>query len=302
MKKALAISGGGAWGAWGGGVIQALYEEKNKEYDLFIGSSTGSLLSPLASLKKMDKLKEAYTTTTQKDIFDVNPFNKKGKINFFNAIWRVIRGKKTLGESHNLRCLIQDFFAYEDFKETINKNKEIIACVVNVNEEKEEYKSSFDNNYNDFVDWVWASACAPIFMTLVEKNGCEYTDGGIIEHVPVQKAINEDCDEVDVIVHRPFKYYMNKEYKTNNILDLFGRVTNIMHKEISKSDILISKLNAKDKDVKINVYYTPYKLSDNSLMFDKEKMEKWWDLGYEQVEESKKEYKLSKDNILYEEK
>jgi len=42
--KALVVSGGGSKGAFGGGVAQYLIEEEKKEYDLLIGTSTGSLL------------------------------------------------------------------------------------------------------------------------------------------------------------------------------------------------------------------------------------------------------------------
>ncbi|MFT5890434.1 MAG: NTE family protein [Dokdonia sp.] len=42
--RALVISGGGSKGAFGGGVAQYLMEELGHTYDLFIGSSRGSLL------------------------------------------------------------------------------------------------------------------------------------------------------------------------------------------------------------------------------------------------------------------
>lgn len=42
--KALVISGGGSKGAFAGGVAQYLMEEKNIDYDLFLGTSTGSLM------------------------------------------------------------------------------------------------------------------------------------------------------------------------------------------------------------------------------------------------------------------
>jgi predicted acylesterase/phospholipase RssA len=69
--KALVISGGGSKGSFGGGVAQYLIEEQGRDYDLLIGTSTGSLLVPFLAVKKLDKLKEAYTTVTQKKIFKV---------------------------------------------------------------------------------------------------------------------------------------------------------------------------------------------------------------------------------------
>ena len=296
-KKALVISGGGAFGAWGGGTIQGITECTGKEYDMVVGASTGSLLSPLVAIGKFEKLKEAYTSVNQDSIFDVNPFNKKGEIKLTNAIWRVLvanpisgifkkKHKPTFGESNELRKTIKSFFTIEDFEKLKNSGKEIIAAVVNLNTELAEMKSSDDFGYEDFVDWIWISANAPLFMSLVTKNGCEYVDGGIVEHVPIQEAINKGATEIDVIIHRTEFSTPNKNYVSKNILDMFMKIVNVMHKEVSNDDVAISKLMAFDEDVTITYHYTPYKLSDNSLMFDKQTMTEWWDLGYKGIKES----------------
>ena len=313
MKRALVASGGGAWGAWGGGTIEGLCHVNKQNYDIFVGSSTGVLLSPLTALGEMERLKEAYTSVTQKDIFNVNPFNKKGGISAANAVWRMAivnpfskiflrKLKPTLGESKPLRETIKIFFKEEDYQKIREDlGKEIVAVVTNLNTGKVEHKSSHDYDYEDFIDWMWASACVPVFMSLVTKEGCEYVDGGIVEHIPIQGAIDRDAEEVDVIVHRPEQYAGDSEYVSKNALKLLVRANDIMHREISKNDVAISKLRAKDKDVKINIYYTPYKLSKNSLVFDKSVMEKWWHLGHYSVEKGESvcdEWLLTKDNTL----
>ncbi|GAA6773297.1 hypothetical protein AAGS39_40560 [Flavobacterium sp. CGRL2] len=53
--RALVISGGGSKGAFAGGVAQYLIEEKRHEYDLFLGTSTGSLLIPHLALGHIKK-------------------------------------------------------------------------------------------------------------------------------------------------------------------------------------------------------------------------------------------------------
>lgn len=313
FKKALVASGGGAWGAWGGGTIEGLCHKNGMDYDVFVGSSTGVLLSPLTALDEMGRLKKAYTSVTQKSIFNVNPFNKKGGISPWNAIWRMVfvnpiskvfrrKYKPTLGESKPLRETIKTFFKEEDYRKIREElGKEIVAVVTNLNTGMPEYKSSHDCGYEDFVDWMWASANVPMFMSLVKKDGSEYVDGGIVEHIPIQGAIDRDVDEIDVIVHRPEEYAADSGYESTNTLKLLVRTNNIMHREISKNDIAISKLRAKDKDVKINIYYTPYKLSSNSLVFDKAVMERWWDLGHKGAEEGSAtcdQWVLKKDNTL----
>jgi predicted patatin/cPLA2 family phospholipase len=73
MKKALVISGGGSKGAFAGGVAQYLMKEEKKEYNLFLGTSTGSLMVSHLALGKLDALKKLYTNVDQKSIFSNSP-------------------------------------------------------------------------------------------------------------------------------------------------------------------------------------------------------------------------------------
>ena len=75
--KALVISGGGSKGAFAGGVAEYLIKDQKKDYDIFVGSSTGSLLVPHLSIGAIDKVKEAYTNVKQNDVFNICPFVMK---------------------------------------------------------------------------------------------------------------------------------------------------------------------------------------------------------------------------------
>ena len=57
MKKVLVISGGWSKGAFAGGVTEYLLKEKNNTYDIFLGTSTGSLMVSHLALGKIDALK-----------------------------------------------------------------------------------------------------------------------------------------------------------------------------------------------------------------------------------------------------
>ena len=54
--RAIVISGGGSKGAFAGGVAQYLIDEQKRDYDLFVGTSTGSLLLIHLALGKIEKL------------------------------------------------------------------------------------------------------------------------------------------------------------------------------------------------------------------------------------------------------
>jgi hypothetical protein len=40
-------------------------------------------------------------------------------------------------------------------------------------------------------------------------------------------------------------------------------------------------LAAKHNNVQLNIYYTPSKLTENSLIFNKKLMTSWWEQGWE---------------------
>ena len=58
--RALVISGGGSKGAFAGGVAQYLMQEMNHKYDIFLGTSTGSLLISHLALQKIEKIRGIY--------------------------------------------------------------------------------------------------------------------------------------------------------------------------------------------------------------------------------------------------
>lgn len=293
LKRALVISGGGAWGAYGGGVAEALVKCKKRKYDFIVGTSTGSLLSPLIAVGNFAKLKEAYSTVTMSKIFNVSPFTKKGKPNVLRIIFRILAGKLSFGESCNLRKNIEVFFTEDDFNKVKAENIELLACVVNLSKRETEYKSILDCTYKDFCDWLWISANAPIYMSTVKKDNFYYTDGGVKEHTPAQIAIDNGADEVDIIVHRT-KYFSDaKEWNPKNVFDVFLRVITMLTDEVSIDDLKITELSAREKDVKVNVYFLPRSLSKNSLIFNKEEMQKWWEEGFENTKHS-----ISKETFI----
>lgn len=300
-KKALVISGGGAKGAWAGGVIQHLIEDQEKDYDLFVGTSTGSLLAPLTSIRELSILKEGYTSITSDDIFSKNPFDKKGNVKVVNAVKRFASFKKTLGETHNLRFLIKKHFKEKHFDRLYKSDKEVIAVVANLTDKRPEFKSSNDNTYEDFVDWLWASSNAPIFTSIVEKDDCQYADGAIYQHIPIQVAIENGATEVDVIVLAPEGFGVVKRSRINNLLQYFFRLMDIMQRKIAKDNIDLSKLNSYGREVSVNIYYTPYMLTDNSLVFEKEQMLQWWDEGYINAKSGNvKKYRITRSNVFKE--
>jgi len=140
--KAIVISGGGSKGAFAGGIVDYLTTVKGNEYELYVSSSTGSLVQLIASTGNMVKLKEGYTTVKNKDIWKINPFkvtkNTNGRVkmelNWFSVIKNLlpkiksrkkatfpffefykVKGNISFGDSSNLLTLIKRFMSQKEY-------------------------------------------------------------------------------------------------------------------------------------------------------------------------------------------
>jgi predicted patatin/cPLA2 family phospholipase len=285
--RALVISGGGSKGAFAGGVAQYLIENKRLNYDLFIGTSTGSLLVSHLALKKVDKIKQVYTNVNQDSIFSSCPFlikRKRGieniKINHFNVLRNILSGSKTFGQSYNLRSLIKKTLTVRDFNALKKSGLDVVVTVSNLSLNQVEYKSIKDFEYDEFCDWIWVSCNYTPFMSLVRKGGCEYADGGLGCMVPIEEAVKRGATTVDAIILQTEITQLNRMPSTN----AFSLMTNMfafMLDRIESQNIKIGKFAASNHNAIINFYYTPTVLTTNSLIFEKANMTKWWQSGLE---------------------
>ena len=285
--RALVISGGGSKGAFAGGVAQYLMRGLNHNYDLFIGTSTGSLLISHLALQKIDKIRDVYTSVDQENIFSNCPFIIQKKygvaniaINHWNVLKNFYHGSKTFGESHNLLQLIKDTLTEEEFITLKKSHKDIIVTVSNLSINQVEYKSIKEFEYDEFCEWIWISCNYTPFMTLVRKNGYEYADGGLGSMVPIEEALKRGATTVDAIILHTEVTHFNR-MPSRNAFSLLTSMFGFMLDRIEKQNIRIGKFVANHNDAIINFYYTPTVLTTNSLIFDKEKMTSWWASGYD---------------------
>ena len=287
MKKALVISGGGSKGAFAGGVAEYLLKEKKNTYDIFLGTSTGSLMVSHLALGEIDALKSIYTGVNQRSIFNINPFritNKNGvtivNIRHSATLLSFLKGSKTFGESKNLRKLITKKITRDIYDTILKEKKEVVVTISNFTANRIEYKSIQEHSYEDFCDWIWGSCNYIPFMSLLEKNGYQYGDGGFGCLIPIREAIERGAKVIDAIILETEITQINR-MPAKNPFSLLLTIQEFMMEHVEKHNITIGKLSAKQNNVELNLYYTPTVLTTNSLVFDTKKMSKWWSSGYE---------------------
>lgn len=288
--RALVISGGGSKGAFAGGVAQYLMENEKRQYDMFLGTSTGSLLIPHLAVNDIPKLYDIFTNVQQQDIFSVSPFvqRKKGdreyvSIDFVNSLWQFIKMKRTFGESKALKRNIRKNFTREEYEKIKTTRHDVVVTVSNLSMNRVEYKSINECTYEEFCNWIWISCNYIPFMSLAKVDGYEYADGGLGCVIPIREAIERGATEVDAVVLEAENMGKQRVLGKNPfslMMNLFGHLLD----QVERNDIVIGKLAAKNKNVKLNLYYTPISLTENSLIFSKRLMVKWWKQGYEYAE------------------
>jgi len=309
--RILVVGGGGARGAWGAGFAKYL-DSIHGGYKIVYGTSTGSLMAPLIVLGKFDKLKEAYTSVTQSDIFSKNPFKmtaQKQKLRGFNFIKRAIVKKKTIGESDNLLSLIYQFLDSADYSK-IHESKdslEVGVSVVDFKTGKFDLKTSRNYNHQEFATWMWASSNQPLFMSYTEIDSSYYVDGGVRQTIPlevaVKYALENKIEAIDVIINKPINPILDTSYAPKSIFTGLTRLIEIWQEQIIKDNLIIGKLLAAigrtdnvsrsgpQAGLEINYYYFPLDLYydyKNELVFDKEKMKTLWAAGEKGIRDKPK--------------
>ncbi len=292
-KKALLISGGGAWGAYGGGTLQRL----NREYDTVIGVSTGSLLGPLAAIREWELLKAAYTNTNSYNVFDGcwykgKPLNKNGNVRKLPIIISLLLGHKSVYTTKALRKTIDKYYPKECHDKIQNKKIDVRVGTQNFAQHppKTHYFGSLDETYEDFKDWVWCSGSFPIYGSLIKKSWRDndgnfhvgqWTDGSVSDLIGIDELKGDKYSEVDIMLHQP---RVHENLECNRVRNLVENLDRTMH--AVRHDIVydyfyerIKRLN--EHGTKVTIYWLPRELSENSMNINSKLMTAWWDEGYD---------------------
>lgn len=205
-------------------------------------------------MKKFDQLETLFQHITNDDVYNVNPLTKKGNLKKLNILWKSLNSVCSLGETKNLRELLEQMLTKEEYQMLKHSNKELFCVTTNFEKQKDVVKSTEKENYSDMLDWIWASASVPILMKPIEKNGQTWVDGGLIDNSPVDHAFQRGIRYIDVIClypeqPRPFK----KKYTLGNISSqLLHTMFNSNHLHSVQAAQLMAKFKG---DFQIHYFY-----------------------------------------------
>jgi predicted acylesterase/phospholipase RssA len=233
----------------------------------------------------------------------------KTDIKPLNAIWRLFIGKPSLGESYNLKKLIQSQFSREEYNrlQSICKTYdfEIGVGVTNMEDAQFEMIKIRVEIYDEFINYMWASANQPVFMTYYydEKRKRHFADGGLIEVLPIRQAIDyavkHKVDTIDVVLNSSINNIEPKDFSIRTELHFWrthAHLEHLMDNPLCHPTVELGMLKATmesivrddyseglDRDIVINIYSMNRKLSQldkDELGFDKDLMKFLLAYGY----------------------
>lgn len=247
MSKALVISGGGSKGAFAVGVIKYLNANfPNSKFDMYVGTSTGSLIAPLAAMNKIDELEELYTTQNTTDIvqkFNIGDRLGENSIMGVDPLWELVKKHY----SDDFYTSLQQSGKQVFLATTCLQTSELVIYSNKDQAASDNYTSRKVESALQFRKAVLASACQPVFMPPVKINqdiqgapdqSYQYVDGGVREYAGIEMAIQNGATEiVAILLSAEHSEPEIKEYK--DIYSILEQTISIFTEDVGKNDMVI---------------------------------------------------------------
>ncbi len=295
----LALSGGGADGAFGAGVLVGWTAKGDRpEFKIVTGISTGALIAPLAFLGPDydEQLRALYTTTSTKDI--VKKVSTLGKI----------RSNAAVGDTGPMREMMAGYVDHKVMKAIAaehRKGRRLFIGTTNLDAARPVIwnlgaiaASGDPQALNLIHDVLMASAAIPVafppVMIKVTANGSQYdemhVDGGVISQVflyPSGLDMNRIVEKFEVqgtprvYIIRNARLDFDWKAVEPKLSLIAGRSISTMILNMGYGDMYRLYLEAKKSGIDYNLAYIPkdFKLEIKEP-FDREYMVKLFDLGY----------------------
>lgn len=316
----LAISGGGANGAYGAGLLNGWTQAKNRPvFKVVTGISTGAIIAPLAFLGSNydGRLKEIYSRYSTKDIIEIRPYVK---ILFSNSV----------ASTNPLARLIERYYDADLLKQIAveyNKGRRLYVGTTNLDAQRlaiwdmgKIASTGGENALKLFRKIILASASIPIAFPPVyldvEINRQKYdemhVDGGVTKQVfflyDVLQGFDEAIKEKRIDLSR-FQYkiyvirngYVDPVFREipDKLFAIAERTVDTMINAQGIGDLYQLFVYAKEGRGDFNLASIPATYQSNSKeLFDPVEMRELFRIGFE---EASKGYPWKKSPPGYEE-
>ena len=276
--RVLVLSGGGSKGAYQVGALKHILGELNVVYDAFCGVSVGAINCAFLSMfsygeeyKSIQQLESLWNEIDTSKIYKRwFPFGR------WHALWN-----KSFFDSSPMQNMLRSGLSLEKIRAS---GKKINVGTVSLSSGK---YTIFDQTSDYFIEAVIASASFPGMLTPIKFLGQLWTDGGVKEISPIQKAVEMGADIIDVIITSP-QTRIVKFVENPTTVEILKRSIDLSTDKIMANDIEKVHMHNKmaeaglidRKVVQLNILRPDYNLIEDLLDFRPEKIKEMMEKGY----------------------
>jgi predicted patatin/cPLA2 family phospholipase len=192
INRGLVLEGGGLWGIYTAGVLDA-FLEGGVQFPYIIGVSAGAGMgASFASSQPGRNLAILKTFRLDKRYISIGSLIRTGNLFGLDFIYHDIP----------LKLIPFDFEAFNKYP-----GRFVTVCT-----DCETGRAAyFEKDEGDMMTVLKASAAMPFVSTMVKYKGKKYFDGAIADAIPIQKTIAEGFHKTVVVLTRPGKFRRKEE-------------------------------------------------------------------------------------------
>jgi predicted acylesterase/phospholipase RssA len=251
----LALSGGGAKGAYSAGVVRALeragiFGDGLAAVRAVHGVSTGALIASLVALGRIDEIERVYTTVTTPDV--LRPSHRLAYRLFgIEAVLALSAafGPPYLFSTEPLRALVARHLGEDlsGFRAILALRDRMDVGFTSVDLADGRIETYGNRNLDDpalLRDALMASTNQPVLMDLVRiggpGEGHEHCDGGVRDFLPVNQVMKSPlAPRIDVIVAVPLAEPAppRGQARYRKVTDILARTIDVLSYDVGDNDI-----------------------------------------------------------------
>lgn len=303
--RALILSGGASKGSFQIGVLRYLLEKEKIDYDIYGGTSVGSLNAAILASGPLSETLPKAEKIWLEDIKGnhsvwlhhlwwyilfgiclivffvllafisfISDANKLVTIAFalmavlsLYAPYYSLKNTKSLYKTTPLRSILNNNI---DINKLKNSGKKLRVCTVSYETGYYKYGKETDDN---IIEWIMASSAFPIFFPMVEINDELFVDGGVLNISTLYEIMKLGATHIDIILTSPTN---TSSFLKRGLLHQFERTIDLMSAESLTNNITICKVHNN-----IRVFMPKENFNISSLKFDPESIKKIYNSGRE---------------------
>jgi NTE family protein len=184
-KVAFVLGGGGRLGACEVGMLRALFE-RDIAPELILGTSVGALngaaVAASPTIESVERLEQIWTKLDESELFS-------GSV--FSGAANLVRTRISIQSNQPLRTMIERLLPAKTFEDLVVPFQCVAASI--------ERAAEHWFHEGSLVEAILASSAVPGILPPVEIGDEHYIDGGIVNSIPISRAVDLGATEIYVL-------------------------------------------------------------------------------------------------------